>query len=63
VVVDLEVALELLLELRRERFQQVQASDLVLILVRHQLEQRARDRARYRFGLELIFGLAHALDD
>lgn len=63
VVVDLEVTLELLLKLREEIGQQVQASDLVLILVRHQLEQRARDSTRYRFGLELTFGLAHALDD
>src|SRR5881394_2775202 len=63
--VDLEAALELLPDALEEPGIRVQASDLVLVLVSHELEEVTGDGLRElrRAGDARLLGLLHALDE
>ncbi len=59
VVMALEMAFELLLQLFGKRRVGLQPGDFVLVFVGHELEQMARHGLRQRSGLERRFGGAH----
>ena len=62
VILDREVAVEFEPELVEEAGPHMQPRHLVLVLVGHQLEQRARHGVGQRFAAERGLGAAHAVD-
>ena len=59
---DAEVTIELFAQALGEPSLHVEARDLVLVLVRHKLEQGASHRIRDALRAKRSLGLPHALD-